>query len=61
VRDIFTSPQLVFYSHRFDNLMILTRENLFMLATIEGSNRRKMLTHFEFAIMEYELELIGEF
>lgn len=61
MRDIFTNPQLVFYSHRFDNLMIFTCENLFILATIEGSNGRKMLTSYDFALTEYQLELIGEF
>jgi len=61
VRDIFTNSQLVFYSHRFDNLLIFTPDNLFMLATLEGSNGRKMLTSYDFALKEYQLELIGEF
>ena len=60
MKDIFEKPQLVFWSHRFNNFMIYTRPTFGMFATVEGSNNRKLCvseSHFE---KEFELELIGE-
>lgn len=60
MNDIFENPQEVYFSEKFNNLMIFTYETLFMLATVEGSNGRKILTSKEIAIEDYQLTYLGE-
>lgn len=60
MKDLFEETIEVYWSEKMNNLMIINPPTLFMLATIQGSNNRKLCVNKEHAIKEYELIYIGE-
>jgi hypothetical protein len=58
-RDIFAEPVEVYYDPEFDNLILINPPTLFMLATMQGSNDRKLCVNKEYEIKKRKLTLIG--
>lgn len=61
MKDLFGPPIKVYYWPGADNLVLLNPPTLFMLATMEGSNGRKLCVVEEDAIKWYGLIYVGDF
>ncbi len=61
MHDIFNqfAPR-VYWSERFQNLLIFNPATLYMFATIEGHTRKKVCVNEKYFKKEYQLTYIGQ-
>ncbi len=60
MNDVFVEPIEVYYHPQFDNFILINSATIFMFATLEGSNGRKLCINKDWEINKRGLVLCGE-
>ena len=60
MKDLFVEPVEIYYDPEFNNLILINPATMFMLATMQGSNNRKLCINKDHEIEKRNLTFIGE-